>query len=91
MQFKKLIMDFFGVLSEGACSIEESLGQYPIMDTVFVYFFRTLMILIGRTDVLDSWMDRDELFEFLAGYFSVEISVHNRCLKFVETDIFVYE
>lgn len=91
LQFKQLIMEFFGVLGQGGVAIQQAINYYPIMDTVFIYFFRALLILTGRTDALDSYIDREELFQFLCGYFNVEISIHDRCIKFVESDIFVYE
>lgn len=84
-------MEFFGVLGQGGVAIQQAINYYPIMDTVFIYFFRALLILTGRTDALDSYIDREELFQFLCGYFNVEISIHDRCIKFVESDIFVYE
>ena len=31
------------------------------------------------------------MFGFLASYFDIELSVHDKCIKFVETDVFVYE
>jgi hypothetical protein len=58
MQFKSLIMQFFGVLGEGNVTIDDALVRYPIMDTVFIYFFRALLILTGRTETLDSFIDR---------------------------------
>ena len=31
------------------------------------------------------------MLNFLCNYFGVEISIHDKCIKFVETDIFIYE
>lgn len=90
-QFKHLIMEFFGVLGQGGIDIEQALNSYSIMDTVFIYFFRAILILTGKTDALDSYIERDDLLQFLCTYFSVQISVHDKCIKFVETDIFIYE
>lgn len=84
-------MEFFGVLGQGGIGIQQAINYYPIMDTVFIYFFRAILILTGKTDALDSYIEREDLFQFLCGYFNVEISTHERCIKFVETDIFVYE
>jgi hypothetical protein len=67
------------------------LNRFPIMDTVLIYFFRAILILTGKTDSLDSYIDRDELYDFLCSYFNIEISLHDKCIKFVETDIFIYE
>lgn len=84
-------MQFFGVLGEGNISVEAAITRYPIMDTVMIYFFRSILILTGRTDALDSYIDREDLLQYLCNYFGVEITFHDRCIKFVETDIFVYE
>lgn len=83
-------MQFFGVLGEEAFPIKEALNFYPIMDTVFVYLFRSLLILTGKTDSIDSYIPRMEIFESLCSFLNVEISIHDLCLKFSETDIFVY-
>lgn len=91
LQFKHLIMEFFRLLGEGPVSIEEGLNRYPIMDTVLIYFFRAVLILTGLTHSLDSYIEREELLQYLCSYFGVEITLHDRCIKFVETDIFVYE
>lgn len=90
-QFKHLIMEFFGVLGEGTVSVEQALHLYPIMDTVFIFFLRSILILTGNADSLDSYIDRESLLSFLCSYFNVEVSTHDRCVKFVETDIFVFE
>jgi len=54
-------MEFFGVLGQGETTIEDALNHYPIMDTVFIYFFRAILILTGKTDSLESYIDRDSL------------------------------
>ena len=51
-------MEFFSLLGEASNSIEDSLVKYPIMDTVLIYFFRAILILTGRTDSLDSYIER---------------------------------
>lgn len=91
LQFKQLIMEFFGVLGQGGIAIEQALNYYPIMDTVFIYFFRAILILTGKTDGIDSYIDRNELLGFLGSYFDIQLSVHDKCIKFVDTDVFVYE
>ena len=91
LQFKQLIMEFFGLLGQGGVPLQQAINYYPVMDTVFIYFFRALLILTGHADALDSFIEREELFQFLCGYFNVDISIHDKCIKFVESDIFVYE
>jgi hypothetical protein len=59
MQFKSLIMQFFGVLGDGNIALDDAINRYPIMDTVFIYFFRAILILTGKTESLDSYIERD--------------------------------
>jgi hypothetical protein len=84
-------MQFFGVLGDGNTNIDAAINRYPVMDTVFIYFFRAFLILTGKAESLDSYVERDELLQYLCNYFQVEITLHDRCIKFVETDIFAYE
>jgi len=51
-------MEFFGILGQDDVTIEDALNQYSIMDTVFIYFFRALLILTSNTGTLDSHIDR---------------------------------
>ena len=76
-QAKSLIMEFFGVLGEGHGNVQNSLSHYPIMDYIFVNFFRSFLILMEKADSLDSYIPRDELLGFLCPYFGVEIEMHN--------------
>jgi hypothetical protein len=59
MQAISLVMEFFGILGEGQLSVQAALNQYPIMDYIFVHFFRSLLILTDKTDALDSYLSRD--------------------------------
>ncbi len=90
LQFKQLIMEFFGLLGEGTLKIEQCLNRYPIMDTVFVYFLRSILILTNSTDSLHTYIDKMSLFNFLVSYFNIEINIHENCVRFPQTDIFVY-
>lgn len=47
-QAKRLISEFFGVLSSGEITVLDAINSYPIMDTIMVHFFRTLMILMDK-------------------------------------------
>jgi hypothetical protein len=58
-QAKSLIMEFFGVLGEGHANVQSALSHYPIMDYIFVNFFRSFLILMEKTDSLDSYIPRD--------------------------------
>jgi len=70
------------VLGQGGVAIEEVLNHYPFIDTVFIYFFRTILIITGKTDSIDSFIDRVELLQFLSTHFDVKISTHGKCIKF---------
>lgn len=48
------------------------------------------MILSSVTDSLDSYIDRDTLLNFLCKTFEVEAEVHGECIRYTETDIFIY-
>ena len=76
MQFKQLIMEFFGLLGNGTDSIEACLSSIPIMDTVFVYFFRSILILTNTIDSLRSYIDKTTLFNILVSHFNIEVNVH---------------
>jgi hypothetical protein len=78
-------------MNSGSMTIDMALGQYPIMDEVFINFFRTVVILANITNHYDAYIDKTELFDFLSSFFTVDISAYDKCLKFVESDIFVYE
>ena len=91
LTFKQLIMEFFGVLGSGKYSVEEALSVYQVMDEVFVAFMRSIMVLTGTCDNLDQYLPWRETYDFLSKYFAVEIAFHDNCLKFVDTDIFVYQ
>ena len=84
-------MEFFGVLSEGQSNVIDALRKYPIMDTILVHFFRSLMILSRVTDSLDSYLERDLVLDFLCKTFEVEAEIHGECIRYIETDIFIYE
>ena len=76
-------MQFFGVLGGGDITVEQALVRYPVMDTILIYFFRAILILTGKADALDSYIERDELVQYLCSYFSVDITFHDKCIKFV--------
>ena len=61
------------------------------MDVIFVHFFRTLLILMNQTDSLDNYIPRNYLLDFLCEFFGIEKEDHDECIKYVETDVFVYD
>lgn len=49
------------------------------------------MILMDKTESLDNFIPRDELLAFLCPFFGLEVEVHDNCVKYVDTDVFVYD
>ena len=90
-QAKAFISEFFGELSSGEYTILEAINKYPIMDIIMVHFFRTLMILMDKTESLDNFVPRDDLLGFLCPFFGIDVEVHDNCVKYVDTDVFVFD
>lgn len=66
LQFKRIILEFMDVLDSGEFPTTESaLNYYPILDTVYVYFFRSLAIYAEITADFDSYVDKNIMFGFL--------------------------
>ena len=84
-------MQFFGVLGEGNNNVLQSLTKYPIMDKILVHFFRSLMMLSNVIDSLDSYIERDKLLNFLCETFDVQANIYGQCIRYTDTDIFVYQ
>lgn len=72
-------------------SVDEALRKYSIIDTVFVLYFRSILIYAGKIFDVEEIIDKKELFEFLLTYFDIQATLYNNCLKFTDTDIFIYE
>jgi hypothetical protein len=49
-------MEFFGVLGEGNMNVLQSLVKYPVLDKIFIHFFRSLLILSQITDSVNSYI-----------------------------------
>lgn len=49
------------------------------------------MILMDKTESLDNFIPRDDLLAFLCQFFGLEVEVHDNCVKYVDTDVFVYD
>lgn len=64
-------------------TIDIVLTQYPILDEVFTNFFRTVVMIASVAPEYNSYIDKNELFDFLSSFFSVDISSYDKCLKFV--------
>ena len=68
------------------------MNKYPIADIVFVYFFRSLLIYAQITNDFEENIDKGILFGFLLQNFSIDAAVYEeKCLKFFEAEVFVYE
>jgi hypothetical protein len=90
-QAKAFIMEFFGELSSGEYPVLDAINEYPIMDVIMVHFFRTLLILMDKTESLDNFIPRDELLAFLCPFFGMDVEIHDNCIKYVDTDVFAYD
>lgn len=90
-QYKSLLIDFFELMNTSSMTIDNVLREYPILNDVFTNFFRTVVMIASITPSYEAYIDKNELFDFLSSFFSVDISSYDKCLKFVESDIFVYE
>jgi hypothetical protein len=84
-------MEFFGVLGDGKLTVLQALTNYPILDKILIHFFRSLLILSNVTDSLDGYINRDDLLDFLCKTFEVDAEIHGECIRYTETDIFIYE
>ena len=61
------------------------------MDTVFIYFFRSIFLLTGHGQSINEYIDKMTLFNFLNQHFEVQMEVHdNSVIRFPQSDIFVY-
>lgn len=69
----------------------DALNKYPIMDIIMVHFFRTLLILMDKSESLDNFIPRDELLAFLCPFFGIDVEIHDACIKYVDSDVFVYD
>jgi len=49
------------------------------------------MILMDKAESLDNFIPRDELLSFLCSFFGIEVELHDACIKYVDTDVFVYD
>jgi hypothetical protein len=91
MQAKSFIIEFFGVISESGAGVEACLNQFPIMDEIFILFFRSLLIIFEKADSLDTYLSRDEILDTLNPFFNVNVQKHGDCITYTDSDIFVYE
>ena len=57
-QFKRLIMEFFEFMSQTKKLVAESLKLFPIMDIVFTFFFRAMLIYGHQTDHFDNYLEK---------------------------------
>ena len=70
------MMEFLDILDSGEFgSIENSINKYPIMDLVFVYFFRSLIIYAGIAEDFDSYVDKNILFGFFMESFKIDVAI----------------
>lgn len=46
---------------------------------------------MDKAESLDNFIPRDELLSFLCSFFGIEVELHDACIKYVDTDVFVYD
>lgn len=56
-------------------NISLAINKFPLIDLVFVYFFRSLLIYAGITDDFDSYIDRNIIFGFFMESFKIDVAV----------------
>ena len=84
-------MEFFEFMSQTKKLVAESLKLFPIMDIVFTFFFRAMLIYGHQTDHFDNYLEKQETFEFLTSYFGIDACAYEQCIRFEDTDVFTYE
>lgn len=57
-QFKRLMVEFFDFLSQGNCTVWKALAMYPIADAVLTSFFRSILMLYGKAESFNGYVDR---------------------------------
>lgn len=58
-------------INEGELSLDEALSTYPIINDVFVYLMRTLLIYNEKAQNFDQYVDRNETFAYLSSIFDI--------------------
>lgn len=90
-QFKRLGLQFLDLLKESPKKLNELLKKYPIIDLVFTYVMRSLLILNMQAEECEQFVDKEQLLGVLGRIFDVEFENMAKCTKFVQSDVFVYE
>ena len=44
-----------------------------------------------KSESLDNFIPRDELLAFLCPFFGIDVEIHDSCIKYVDSDVFVYD
>ena len=79
------------LIAEQIVTVDEALKLYPIVDIVFVTLMRTLLIYNSKAESFEEYIDRSETFAYLSSIFDVELELFDKCIKFTDADVFVYE
>lgn len=58
LQYKRFFLEFFEYMNQGGSTVNQALSRYPIADMVLVCFFRTLLMLAGKANTFDCYVDR---------------------------------
>jgi hypothetical protein len=77
-------------MGEGQLGVEEGLKKYPIVNKLFVLFFRSILIIADQCSDFDDDVEASEIYDLLGNYFELEITYYGSCLRFNQVDVFVY-
>lgn len=78
--------------NEESPNIEQIINSYPIMDTVFVHIFRSILATQGINYAFNEKIPTDVVFSELSALLGLGVESFNAsCWKFADSDMFCYE
>lgn len=92
-QFKKLFAEFIVLLqNEEQPNVEALLNTYPIMDSVFVHIYRSILASQGIDYSYQTKIPTAVVFGEIGHLLGLNIESYNsNCWKFADSDMFCYE
>jgi hypothetical protein len=89
-RIKKILTDFLEEMGEGELGVEEALKKYPIVNKLFVVFFRSILMVTEQCAGFDEQVSANDTYDLLANYFELEITYYDNCVRFNQVDVFAY-
>ena len=71
--------------------MEEVVCHYPIMDTIFIHIFRSLLATQNINEQFDVKIPTEVVFGELCNMLELSIASYGNCWKFEDSDMFCYE